>query len=103
MPGGRAGSELAEADPDPSGGKDPSGRADRLAHHRYEDHPGGGESPPQAYRRRRFPAGDLSGGPAGPDESQKCPAGAGVFLQPGGALGDDRAGHQRYPDHEREL
>ena len=59
LPARFPGGKLAAAGADPSGRAHPSRCADGRAAHRREDHPGGGQSPPETYRGRGFPPGHL--------------------------------------------
>ena len=72
---GCPGQELAEADPDSPGGERAQGSPDRVIGDGHAYHAPDREGASETYRRRRFPAGDLPGGPPGAEEGRKHPAG----------------------------
>ena len=103
LPGRSAGQELAAPCADPSGRKAAPWRADRCAADGREDHPHCGPRPSQTHGGRRFPAGHLSRGAAGPDAGQKPAAGAMVCLSAGSAGGEPWPCYDRYPAHGGQL
>ena len=84
--GGCIGTELAEADPDPSGREDPQRCAYRSGDHRYEGDFADRACPYEAYRGRRFPSGYLPGAAPGTDAGGKPAAGTVLWIYAGTSL-----------------